>query len=76
MADNKVKVRCSVCGDGVLVEGNCVAEHNHKYTGAKVICYGSFLPVFMDSKGQYQVGNVMYISRRRPPWEEFDDDDE
>lgn len=73
---DKIKVRCSVCSDGVAVEGNCVAKHNHKYThkytGAKVICYGSFLPVFVDNKGLYQVGNVMYISRRKQTFDEPD----
>lgn len=70
MADNKIKVRCSVCGDGIPVENGCVSEHNHKALAAqKVVCHGSFLPVFQDSKGNYQVGTVMYVSRRRAPWE-------
>jgi hypothetical protein len=70
MAAIKHKVRCTVCGDGVSIAGNCVAEHSHKYTGAKVICYGSFMPLLL-YQGVYQVGNIMYISRHRQPWGEL-----
>ena len=71
--ENNNKVRCSVCGDIVVFEGQHLVEHGHKYTGAKIICYGSFLPIFIDGKGHMQVGNVMYISRKKRIW---DDDDE
>ncbi len=70
MADKKIKVRCSICGDSVAVEGTHIAEHNHRYTGAKVICYGSHMPVFLDRRGNGQAGEIMYINHGAPVWDD------
>jgi hypothetical protein len=68
------KLRCSVCGDSVDIQGQHIIEHNYKYSGVKIVCYGSFLPVFCDVKGNMQIGPVMYISRKRRLWDEDDDE--
>ncbi len=71
MADKTLKLKCSVCGDTVSINNrNCTDQHFHKYTGQKTVCYGSFLPIFQDTKGQFQTGNIMYISQKRLPWQE------
>lgn len=61
------KARCPVCGDSFLIKKRYLSEHNLKSTIQKV-CYGSYLPLFLDNKNNFQLGIIMFTTQKKSDW--------
>lgn len=58
---------CPVCRGAVTITDDkryMVHQHNNQRHGG--ICYGSYMPVFMNSRQKLEAGTLMFIAPKRP----------
>jgi len=68
-----IAVSCPICRGSVTITDFKLAKHTNQSQGG--ICYGSFMPVFMNSKQRFEAGTLMFIAPKKPPLNTNEDEE-